>query len=294
MTDAPALRLDSPVAIGGVGGSGTRLFARILLELGFHIGSDLNDSLDNLWFPLLFKRPEVLDGSDADFCSLFTIFRKAMHGSDALSEAEIRLIRAAAAEPRPQHDVEWLSQRAESLVRVCAGPARQNPRWGWKAPNTHIVLPQLSNLVPGIRYIHIARNGLDMAYSQNQNQLETWGTRFLGTDSIAVTPRFSLKYWVAVHRRVIETARHMKGRFLLVNYDVLCADPWGKLPALIEFLGFDPSPARLAATAKLVRSPAGIGRFKAFPPDHFDPQDVAFVRRMGFDTEWPATVCRPT
>ena len=47
-----------PVAIGGVGGSGTRLIAQLLREAGFYLGGDLNPALDNRWFTLLFKRPD--------------------------------------------------------------------------------------------------------------------------------------------------------------------------------------------------------------------------------------------
>lgn len=49
--------LPGPVAIGGVGGSGTRVFAEILRGFGFYIGDCLNGALDNLWFTLLCKRP---------------------------------------------------------------------------------------------------------------------------------------------------------------------------------------------------------------------------------------------
>ncbi len=48
---------NGPVVIGGVGGSGTRVVAAILSTLGFHLGNDLNESMDNLWTTLLFKRP---------------------------------------------------------------------------------------------------------------------------------------------------------------------------------------------------------------------------------------------
>ncbi len=47
-----------PVFVGGVGGSGTRVFAQILQGLGVQLGPCLNDALDNLWFTSLLKRPE--------------------------------------------------------------------------------------------------------------------------------------------------------------------------------------------------------------------------------------------
>jgi hypothetical protein len=63
MTNQPHM-----VAIGGVGGSGTRLGAALLQVLGYYIGDDLNESLDNLWFTLLFKRRSILlENLDLDF-----------------------------------------------------------------------------------------------------------------------------------------------------------------------------------------------------------------------------------
>ena len=48
--------LPGPIVIGGVGGSGTRVLAEILRSLDIFIGNDLNESLDNLTYTLLFKR----------------------------------------------------------------------------------------------------------------------------------------------------------------------------------------------------------------------------------------------
>jgi hypothetical protein len=49
-----------PIAIGGMGGSGTRLVALIFEELDFYLGNELNKAKDNLFFNLLFKRKEIL------------------------------------------------------------------------------------------------------------------------------------------------------------------------------------------------------------------------------------------
>jgi hypothetical protein len=281
----------SPVAVGGVDGSGTRVVAAILSALGFHIGGDLNSSLDNLWFTILFKRPEALDGPAEDFRARFTVFQKVMCGTDPLTDAEIRLVRECAANPPSQHDPRWSLERADSLIRECSG-VRNNGAWGWKEPNTHVILARLGATVPGLRYIHVVRNGLDMAYSWNQNQLQIWGSRFLGHDSIEVTPRASLQYWVAVHRTVLQTGRKMGSRFLMVSYDQLCADPLRELPPLLNFLGFEASPGRIADLSALIKPPESIGRFKCHPREELDPADIEFVETMGFDAEWPSAVAQ--
>lgn len=46
---------DNVIAIGALGGSGTRICAQILIELGVFMGHDLNNANDNLLFTRLFK-----------------------------------------------------------------------------------------------------------------------------------------------------------------------------------------------------------------------------------------------
>jgi len=67
-----------PVVVGGVGGSGTRVIARMLVNLGYYIGDDLNDALDNLWFVLLFNYLDILDVAFDEFGGLLDLFVKAM------------------------------------------------------------------------------------------------------------------------------------------------------------------------------------------------------------------------
>lgn len=274
-----------PVAVGGVGGSGTRLIAQVLLELGYYLGGDLNESLDNLWFTLLFKRREVLDLDAEGFAEALAVFVARMTGGAVLTPRQVVLVRRLAAADRGEHPPEWLRARAETLVTAPAAPA-VGP-WGWKEPNTHIVIDRLAGLLPGLRYIHVVRNGLDMAHSANQNQLRFWGERFLGP-GVEVSPRASLRYWHRVHRRVLDVCAPLGERFLLLDYDRLCADPAGGLRRLVELLGRSLDPERLDRLAGLARPPDSIGRFKRYGLDCFDAEDVAFVAELGFDTDLAA------
>src|SRR5215469_6992799 len=100
-----------PVAIGGIGGSGTRVVATFLHMLDYYLGDDLNESLDNLWFTLLFKRRSVLLEDEQDIRELILLFFSRMSGNTSLSDQQRMLIARVARQDRLQHSREWLAQR---------------------------------------------------------------------------------------------------------------------------------------------------------------------------------------
>ncbi len=108
----------SPVAVGGVGGSGTRLIAEILRRLDYYMGDDLNVAGDNLWFTLLFKRPELLTAGSQqdDFDQAARIFRTVMSRGTSLTSEQKNFVRRLAIMDRLQHKAVWLRQRVESLL----------------------------------------------------------------------------------------------------------------------------------------------------------------------------------
>ena len=279
-----------PVAVGGVGGSGTRLIAELLQDLGYDLGSDLNDSRDNLWFTLLFKRIEILNCPEAELARCLRLFVGRMSGDASLVQADLALLHRLAERDRAQHDAIWLRQRVDTWQHKAAGadPAQHRP-WGWKEPNTHILIDRLLPMQPALKYVHVIRSGLDMAFSDNRNQLRLWGPAVLGNDALAgVAPgddaeaRLALTYWCAVHRRMLDLRARCPARILLLNYDRLCTNPAEELPPLLAFLGADSDPATLARLTSLIRTPSSIGRFRGHDSALFDPDDIAFVASLGF------------
>lgn len=266
-----------PVAVGGVGGSGTRVVAAMLDTLGYQIGEDLNEAFDNLWFTLLFKYREAVDLPQPAFEDRWRCFENAMHGRPCAIEPGLAamLLRG---ERAGQHPPDWLAQRLESLA---SGGGTPGNAWAWKEPNTHIVLERLFAVRPDLRYVHVMRNGLDMAVSANQNQLRLWGPRVLG-DAYDDGPRGSLAFWRWAHQRIFRLAREFPGRILVFDYDAMCEAPAESLPQLLEFLGVPAGAGTVDALRALVRSPGSRGRFRAIPPATFDPGDVAFVRSLGY------------
>jgi hypothetical protein len=270
-----------PVVIGGVGGSGTRLITLLLTELGFFMGNDLNDSYDNLWFTLLFKRKEIIAASDDDFTELVDIFLKGMTGSNGFTRKQISLIKHLAADDRKKHSKKWLKKRVRTLLSKKA-KLQPNTRWGWKEPNAHIVVDRLLKYFRDMKYIHVTRNGLDMAHSSNQNQLEFWGHYILG-ENYDNTPCSSLEYWCITHRRVLEIGKSMGTNFLLLNYDNFCSNPESGAMELCAFLELDAARVSRASLLDLVHTPGSIGRFKQYGTNIFSAEDVAYVKKLGFD-----------
>jgi len=291
-----------PVAIGGVGGSGTRLIAQCLDELGFFMGHDLNDAMDNLWFTLLFKRPAILTSSDTEFGELVDIFLRGMTGHDRFTAKQKALINDLATidwrkylparlkeilhtlqtGKQEQHPVKWRRKRGRTLL--AGWPEMESgAQWGWKEPNTHIVLDRLIKHFPDMKYIHLVRSGLDMAHSGNQNQLEFWGRHFIG-EQFDISPYYSLKYWCLIHRRVLEIGKSMGAGFLFLNYDNFCSNPEDGIAVLCRFLGLADGDIPKERLRRLVSPPGSVGRFKQYGTGIFAAEDVAYVGELGFDT----------
>lgn len=276
----PELEAKGAIAVGGVGGSGTRLVAECLLDMGVAIGQDLNLPLDNLWYTLLFKRREVLLAPQAELDHAFSLFRRRMSGEARLDAAEGEYLRALALRPRANHDADWLFARAESFI---SAPAQAPARWGWKEPNTHILAEALLRADPALRYIHLYRNGLEMAFNRNQQQPLLWGPVLLGDDA-APSPARSLSYWCAAHRRMLALAESYPGRILLLRFEELVAAPGEALAAIAGFAGLEATPETVEAfTAKLRVPVSRIERGARF--DALARADLDYLESLGFPLE---------
>ena len=272
-----------PVVIGGVGGSGTRLIAAILAKLDFYMGNDLNKANDNLAFTLLFKQKSLwpLTENREAIQQSIAIFLTTMYLGKPLGEYEILRVKELAGKARLNAPEEWLQERAEKLINFHSGRRPHEP-WGWKEPNTHIFLPALLDTIKGMKYIHVMRHGLDMAYSANQAQVKLWSKALTGRAVDNVTPRESFHYWCAAHRRVLDLGSDMGADFLLLNFDKLCLSPDSEMRSLLAFLDISPGPKVCQSLIDMVRRPASIGRHKDMHRLDLDPSEIDLLERLGF------------
>lgn len=288
-----------PVAVGGVGGSGTRVIAEILIKLGFYMGKRLNKALDNLWFTLLFKRPqwfsEGLSARKAQTFRGFRIFEKVMTGQPRLRMGERAFIVRAAIERNYFSKHKYLGKNyrawlaAISMLRSKWPDLSEFVGWGWKEPNTYIFIEYLAKYYhQRIKYIHVIRHGLDMAYSRNQKQLYNWGHLF-GVQipaSPKLLPKASLNYWIRANERAVSLGkRHLGDRFLLVNFDELCSYRDREVERLTKFLELSNSIVNMNQLYNVPTRPSSTGRYKQHDLSIFDRGEIDAVRRLGFEVD---------
>ncbi len=223
-----------PVVVSGSGGSGTRLLVALLRGAGVFMGTDLNPSDDARAFRS-FEQEWLL------------AYLHRLRGETA------GLDRARMA-----------GDFRQALARHCADLPDPSRPWGWKRIESLYLLPFLHQQLPGLAFLHMVRNGLDMAFSANQAQLDTYGGVLLGhAYDHEPPPLRSLRLWIRVNSAAAEYGQsRMASRYLLIQYETLCARPVETIASILTFLGLPGDPA---AFASLVTTPGGIGRWRAQP-----------------------------
>jgi len=138
-------RIPGPNVIGGTGGSGTRVVARVVRSAGMFIGTNLNASEDALDF--------------GDYSNRWIDVFRVGPPSDRSPTVRAAMI----------DDLRATVDR--HLAPFDAGAAA----WGWKEPRSIFLLPFFADQFSSLKFLHVIRDGRDMAYSSNQNQLRKHG-----------------------------------------------------------------------------------------------------------------------
>src|SRR5207244_12487213 len=122
-------------------------------------GPDLSSSLDNWWFTLLFRRPRwyahQCASGGAGVRRGLRILAEAMLGRLRPSAATLSFLAGAIAARARSHEeqlggLRWPVGRAGRML-AHKGPDPSARAWGWKAPITHVYLPELVTRFPELR-----------------------------------------------------------------------------------------------------------------------------------------------
>jgi hypothetical protein len=215
---------NGPCVIGATGGSGTRVVARSVRRGGLFIGDDLNRSEDALDFAAFSDRwvNKVVGGS------------------------------------RPPELVDEL--RALAARQFRRRPANVSA-WGWKEPRSLYLLPLLDAELPSLRFLHVVRDGRDMAYSENQMQLRKHGHAVLEDEQGHSEAIRSIALWNDVNVRAADYGERVLGeRYRRVRFEDLCAHPVETIAEIFGHFRLDGDIERIAAEE--IRSPGTSGRWR--------------------------------
>jgi len=265
------------IAIGGTGGSGTRLLAQIVQALGYHIGSDLNKAQDNLLFTLLFRRKNILLEQPTQLNRLIDLFIRCLRGNAQLDKTDIDLLSGLAKGDRHNFPESWLQERLQMVTSL--NTAECHSLIAWKEPNTHVFLDKLLSQLNELRYIHVVRDGLDMAFSTNQYQLMLWGDCFLNRP-VSKSPSDALKYWNVVHHRVMALKQQYPDRIDILSYDRICTQRGNDLERLYDIIEKKPNSEQTALINSLIQPPDSIGRAKQQNLQSIDNETIAQYRHI--------------
>jgi Sulfotransferase family len=222
----------SPLVIAGVGGSGTRVFAAIARAAGRDMGAHVNESDDAL---------ELM----------------------AFADRWIGPYHAARVAGTQLPQVEDMRQELhEALARHRSGDGP----WGWKQPRSIHFLPFLRETFAGLRFLHVVRDGRDVAFGrQAPTVLENAGDALLGPDWRArPLPVALMELWAAANELAADYGETAMGEaYMRVRFEDLCLDPVGVTSRVAAFAGAsDAAGDALADVARSVDWPRSIGSWR--------------------------------
>lgn len=253
--------MKSPIVVGALGGSGTRVVASILEDWGVEMGRSLNESNDELLFTHLFKRPAYIHAvSDKNLQQRLRAYGQLRTSGNLHRKEYAKWVRESL---DPVHGLD------ESWVKSAIDDYQKNPSgsriWGWKEPNSHIILPHLVSVFPKMKYIHVVRHGYAMAKSTNRQQLKLWGMHYgIRQEKIEDEPeKAQFHYWrVANLGAKLVGERLLNENFYLLRFEDLVEKPEETLKSLAKFLSLDVAATQLAEAQNQIEQPDSLYRYQ--------------------------------
>jgi len=240
----------APLVIGATGGSGTRVVARIARLAGYDLGTNRNSAEDALEFYSFHDR------------WIDSFINAERHGA-GLSDVDLTRMKLEFHSALDRHHP----------------PGSPETYWGWKAPRSIHLLRFLLTEFPQMKFIHVLRDGRDMALSANQVQLRKHGAAVLSWRDRVFhsTAERSILLWSRVNARAAEFGESkLRENYLLVRFEDLCAKSLETTAHIINFLDarVDPEPIARAE----ISPPSTLQRWKTC-----SPAALAKLERLGGD-----------
>jgi len=227
-----------PIVVFNKSHSGSRLLAELLEESGIFMGAHQNGSKDSL--DLLKLVEYLVTRHYPDYAPLWDM--------------------------RFDGEAELLSLIREVFASHLSGFDRRG-RWGWKLCETAYILPVLDFLFPDAKYIHLIRDGRDVAFSDhrapnrpfwkkiyfNTDRISAWrGLRFHSRDYAKRSHIYNAMHWVNSVMVGRFYGAMLRERYLEVRYEDLCGDFEMTARRVLEFAGGEKAGAAIEKVRPLV------------------------------------------
>ncbi len=268
----------SPIVVFGTGGSGTRVVTQILKESGCYVGDNLNGPFDNLtfgyflagrtqWMQAHFPFENENDLKSANY--FLNIFKKVYFGHRLktleLKDA-IRIFFEFAGKDRAMLKRRPFKERFVSGSKLFkkmffSGNNRsfECKKWGFKSPEAIYFINPLIAMFPEIKFIHLIRDGRDMAVSTNVNPLRY---RKLFNVRSENHIQAALDNWLRVNKWAKDVCRSKlsSSQYLLIKYEDICKHPVSSVNKILEFTGLNPN--NIKKVYGIPKDNSNIGRWK--------------------------------
>lgn len=235
-----AKSLRCPIFVGGTGGSGTRAVRDLLILAGVSMGTNVNGPGDALDFEPWLER-----------------WINPIMQSTGTLDYRVEEVPASIRVPATRK----FHRRMRRYLRTIPS----GRRWGIKNPRSIYVLPLIHSLIPGMYFVHVVRDGRDMAVSSNQNQYQKhFGALFRTTRSDVNPAEESCAMWARTNGEVSDWGERVLGRrYVRLLLEDLCKRPVEVAANLLRALDLDASRAPDAVAA--LKTPSTIDRWKTLP-----------------------------
>ena len=208
------LRRQRPVILMGRGKSGTRLMAWACSKLGLSLGTT-----------------ETLPAGDIDHRPFREVIKSlARRNLDVQVMGDLREPELILFEKSAYEAAHWL--------RLQPGGERG---WGWKWPETYLIAPYVYATFPHGRYIHMVRDGRDIAFKHHSTDdaSRKLGRTVLAHLGMNDAPRYlqnavSWEFQVNAYRTFAQVIP-AEQRFEM-TYEQFCSDPQGMMQRIADFL----------------------------------------------------------
>ncbi len=230
----------SPLVIGATQGSGTRMVAAICQKVGYFMGSRYSDSYDS-----------------QDFLPFYDTW------------IEVSLSNTIGTLPKEQ-TTQMLTDFQDCVKKHRENLSPTTGLWGWKNYRSIFLVPFFHALYPDMKFIHVVRDGRDIAFYAEQSQFLQYARLFFGEKwNTLPLPHISILMWDATNVTIANYGEKKMGKnYLRIRFEDICEHPHAILKTLRHFL--DGETFDIQSLIKEISQPNDIGAWHHYPLDFID------------------------